>query len=527
MDVISTPRQTTLKAQRLQHLGFSSVYNRLLTVSPLATAALLCVCLTTPAAIGCCWVALVPFGLAVAAPRVPRSTFAAAYLAGLCVHLMGMSWVLDCYRYENRWGPYLFEWFWIGAYGGVLLVLALAVGRVVAQRLRTPMMILLPALWTSFEFVRQELAGWIVGIDFPWLKLGTALIESPRLVQQADLGGELLLTLFVAFINGVLLDLILTIHRHRTLRFAYLLPQAAAAGVAMLFAIGYGQWRLDQETFSEGPTVCLLGEIDLPPILPVERLTGSFPHDTNATPMANLLLWPELAYHHTIVDSDSDPPDVGRQYLEETAQRLQATLLIGCEHQINSARYNSVACVDPQIGLLGCYDKRSLVPGVEDDGGTAYFPGRSVGVYHLSTQQGVYCFGTAICYDLCFSEHFRELRQETEGEGSIDFFVQSGAEGQDRNDVVAYWMLRYARLRAVENRRPLVRNATLGHSALIDGNGTIRRVLPTTPIDSPTWLGAIPLDGRFSLYTVTGDWVGGLSLTTIAVLFVLGGKARG
>ncbi len=515
MDVNTTPRKTTTMAR-----------DRLVAVCPLATAVLLCLCFTTPAAVGCCWVALVPFGLALAAPRIPRATFAAAYLAGLCVHLVGMSWVLDCYRYGNRWGPYLFEWFWIGAYGGVLLVFVLVVGRTVSQRLRVPMMILLPALWVSFEFVRQELAGWIVGIDFPWLKLGTVLIESPRLVQLADLGGEFLLTLLVAFINGTVLDLILAVVSHRGLRLAPLFPKAAVAGVTLMAATGYGQWRLGQNELSEGPNVCLLGEIDLPPILPAERLYGAFPQESDASQRANLLLWPELAYHHPIVETASDSLDVGRRYLEETAQRLQATLVIGCEHQIDSARYNAVACVDPEGNFLGCYDKRSLVPGVEDDRGAAYAPGRSAGVFRLTTPRAVYHFGTAICYDLCFGEHFRKLRQEAGRTHGVDFFVQSGAEGQDRDDVVADWMLRYARLRAVENRRPIVRNATLGHSALIDGNGTLRKVLPTTPIEAPTWFGAIPLDNRFSLYAFAGDWVGGLSLTAIAVLLVLIRRAK-
>ena len=516
MDANATPRKTTATAR-----------DRLVAVCPLVTAVLLCLCLTTPAAVVCCWVALVPFGLSLAARRVPRATFAAAYLAGFAVHLVGMSWVLDCYRYENRWGPYLFEWFWIGVYGGLLLVFTLAVGRTIFQRLRVPMMILLPSLWVSFEIVRQELAGWIVGIDFPWLKLGTALIESPRLVQQADLGGEFLLTLFVAFINGSVLDLSMATYRHRKLRFAHLLPRVTVAGVVILAATGYGEWRLDQIESSEGPNVCLLGEIDLPPILPVERLYENFPQDSDASQRGHLVLWPELAYHHPIVDAASDSPDLGRQYLEETAQRLQATLVIGCEHQIDSARYNAVACVDPEGSFLGCYDKRSLVPGVEDDVGAAYAPGRSAGVFRLSTPQAVYHFGAAICYDLCFSAHFRELRQEAYGTRGVDFFVQSGAEGQDRDDVLADWMLRYARLRAVENRRPLVRNATLGHSALIDGNGTVRKILPTTPIEAPTWFGAIPLDKRFSLYAVAGDWVGGLCLTTLGVLLTLSRPARG
>lgn len=514
MEAIAASRETTGRAEGLQSLGF--VRELLLAVCPLVTAILLSICLTSSRGVACCWVALVPWGLALTARQVPRATCAAAYLAGLVVHLAGMAWLLDCYRYESRWGPYLFEWFWIGSYGGALLACTLLVGRLIRQRLCVPMMLLLPCLWTAFEFVRQELATGMIGIAFPWLKLGTALTHYPRLLQSADLGGEFLLTFFIAFINGAIVDIARPLWRRSERTLPRLAIQTTAVVAVVLAAIGYGQWRLQQHPFTDGPNVCLLGELDLPPILPEERLQVGLAENSVH---ADLLLWPELAYHHPIVDSETDGTAVGRRHLETTARRLHATLVIGCEHMADiddeSARYNSVACVDSQRGLLGCYDKRCLVPSVEADGDTAYQRGESSGVFPVVTSEGVYHFGVAICYDLCFSEHFRQLR----GERQVDFYVQCGAEGQDRNDVVADWMLRYARLRAVESRRPIVRNATLGYSGLIDGNGTVRRVLPATPIERPTWLGTIPVENRGSFYAVVGDWVGGLSLVAITLLF--------
>ena len=513
--------------------------NTLLAACPLLSAALLCVCHTTPAGIGLCWVALIPFGLAMANSRLPRSAYAAAYLAGLSVHLVGMSWVLDCYRYDNLWGPYLFQWFWIGTYGGVLLVIALAVGRWLVRCWTLPFTILLPCLWVAMEFVRHQTAGVVIGIDFPWLKLGMVLVEYPRLLQMADLGGEFLLSFFVSLINGALLDVLLAWSRGKSLPLTRQLSYPAAALALLAAASAYGQWRLSQSTFAEGPTVCLLGELDLPPILPHERLQTAFREQGVAEHLlhADLLVWPELAYHRPIVDEESDTGsvannDIARRHLAQTARSLQATLVIGCEHLVHkmaaSSRYNSLACSDHAEGFQGCYDKRRLVPAAEtspgqQNNGLFYTAGEGVTVFRTTTPGGVYRFGTSICYDLCFSDHFREMRADE----TIDFFVQSGAEGQDRDDVVADRMLRFARLRAVENRRPLVRNVTLGHSVLIDGNGIVRQALPPEPILSPTWFGAIPLDRRSSFYAFAGDWIAHLSGATIALMgLVVSGHER-
>ena len=505
-----------------------------LAAFPLFSGILLCICLTTPRSVGLCWIALIPFGMAMASSKVPRAAYAAAYLAGLAVHLMGMSWVLDCYRYDNLWGPYLLPWFWIGTYGGVLFALTLAVGRFLALRSRIPFTILMPCLWVAMELVRHLAAGVVTGVEFPWLKLGMVLTEYPYLFQVADLGGEFLLTFLVALVNGALLDVARSLFRFRSLSPYRQLFFPLTATALLIFAFGYGQWRLCQLAFTEGPTVCLMGEIDLPPLLPAERLQTAFRQQTSAVQPhhANLLVWPELAYHHKIIDlAEADSPAAdknrARHILTETARRLRTTLVIGCERLVQgprtSQRFNSVACSDHVEGFQGCYDKRFLVPAAETSPRTLsdtllYTPGSGVIVFHTTTPTGVYRFGTSICYDVCFSDHFRDTRQGAE---PIDFFVQSGAEGQDRDHVVADRMLRFARLRAVENRRPLVRNVTLGHSALVDGNGMVRRALPPEPIVSPMWLGPIPLDSRTSVYAVTGDWIAHVAWVTITILVLL------
>jgi len=498
---------------------------------PLASAALLCACLTTEIAASLCYVALMPFAYVLVAPKIPRATYAATYLAGLAIHLVCMSWVLDCYRYENTVGPYAVQWFWIGTWGGALLVGALALGRIITTRWRLPATVLMPLLWVAYEFIRHEMADIATGTGFPWLKLGTALVDSRYLVQIADLGGEYLLSFLVAMINGALVDFAMSLKgKNWRIRLPRRVATAFVSLFVVLLSLMYGYWRVNQSTGPAGPTVVLMGELDLPPLLQPERIRAA-----TGDRHADLLLWPELAYHHAVVEIDRDATvektshhtmtqvsiarnpgeNKARRYLQKSAREQNSTLVIGCERihitKEGYRSYNSLACVDQDGAFQGCYDKINLVPGAEstmrsaelfDAQEFAYSRGDDLGAFRLPTSTASYRFAPAICYDICFGKHFRVMSSP-----SVDFLVQCGAEGQDESGDISWLMLRYARLRAIENRRALVRNVTLGHSALIDGNGKVLESLTTEPIISPTWLGAVPIDNRWSLYAFCGDWV--------------------
>jgi len=526
-----------------------------LSLCPLLTALLLCVCMTVKDYAWVSYLALFPLALVLVAVEVRRSVYASAYLAGLTIHLVGMSWVLECYRYENVIGPYLVQWFWIGSWGGAMLTGMVASGRFIHRRYPLPMTFLLPVLWVSYEFIRHQMAETVTGTGFPWLKLGMAFADTKYVVQIADLGGEYLLSFLAALTAGAVVDLWqwwMCIGRNKSqLKYVFAVTFAT---VCVVSAHGYGAWRTSQSVGGPGLKVGLMGELDLPPLIEERRLQEGFGVEGGLPRNADLLLWPELAYHHAIVESSDytlwEPSSadgflpvnltnnksrgLGQRYLEQSAKELGSTLVIGCErHQLSEAKaltYNSLACVDPLTGYQGCYDKVNLVPGTESamrstesfhGGEFEYNRGDGYRTFSISTENEVHRFAVAICYDLCFGQHFQNPSYSNLTDERPDFLVQSGAEGQDSTDLVAALMLRYARVRAIENRRSLVRNVTLGHSALIDGNGKYHVVLPTTPITSPVWLGAVPIDKRFSLYAYCGDWIAYLScLVTLALALI-------
>jgi len=79
-------------------------------------------------------------------------------------------------------------------------------------------------------------------------------------------------------------------------------------------------------------------------------------------------------------------------------------------------------------------------------------------------------------------------------------------------------LLRMAQLRAIETRRPVIRNTHQGFSGLIDANGRVLDLNDREKLSAPWLLDAVPLDTRMSLYSQTGEW---LSPTCFGVLLIL------
>lgn len=512
-------------------------------VAPVATAGLLALCQFSQFEGAVCWFALAPLAWTLRTDAIDRRAYAAAFVAGLAIHLSGLVWMIDSYRGDALFGPYAIDWFRISCYCGMVFTAMFAVGRWIARRSSAPLAVILPLIWVAFEFAKATIGQWYTGIPFPWLRLGFHVAAGDLLAQAADLGGEYGLSALCAAFNGALADLVFVLGgKNCRPRRRWLV--AAACGAATLPSSAlYGLWRLQPAETAPGPVACLMGEVDLPPLVTADRIesprTAAQP---NAPGRPDLLVWPELAYHRAI-----EQPPVGRlqrvsflltsakserpalpsaiESLQISARELGATLVMGCErrvaHGCQRLRFNSLACVNADGSLQGFYDKINLVPGVEateQAGDAPYQHGESTRIFTVQCDGGEYHFGTAICYDVCFGEHFRSHWQSRR---NVDFFVQLGAEAHDRGDQLRASLLRAARLRAIENRRAVVRNVTAGVSGVIDGNGRLVRGPSGRWVD-PIVVGPIPLDERVSCYRQVGDRPAALCLALTCALAVAG-----
>jgi apolipoprotein N-acyltransferase len=178
--------------------------------------------------------------------------------------------------------------------------------------------------------------------------------------------------------------------------------------------------------------------------------------------------------------------------------------------------YNSALVVGADGARVGRYDKIHLVPFGE------YIPfqhlltfahkltGRVSGfnrgderkVFRLAGQDGkAHRYGVFICYEAVFADEVREF-----AELGAEVLVNISDDGW-YGDTSAPWQhLNIARMRAIENRRWILRDTNTGVTAVIDPYGTVRQSIPRHQVD------ALPAEYGFrddiTFYTAHGDVFG-------------------
>jgi apolipoprotein N-acyltransferase len=197
--------------------------------------------------------------------------------------------------------------------------------------------------------------------------------------------------------------------------------------------------------------------------------------------------------------------------------------------------YNGIFLMEPETGLNPVYyAKKRLVPfgeyvpqpfqGVLETFGATqgcYYPGTFNGIIPIQLREQTYAFGALICYEDMFPTLVRESVQA----GAEILYVATnnvwyGEEGG------AYFHAAHSVLRAVENRRPIIRCGNAGWSGWIDAYGSVRNVL-TDETNSIYFRGSgsftLTMNKQWqsytSVYTRHGDWFVWLSALLAAVAF--------
>lgn len=200
-------------------------------------------------------------------------------------------------------------------------------------------------------------------------------------------------------------------------------------------------------------------------------------------------------------------------------------------HRVNAAGnpfnvYNAAIGFMPD-GELKFYEKAKLVPIVErfpfidllGHWENRWFDWGSLSGYGRGTEMVNFpVAGTSspalVCYDSVFPGWVRE--SVFQGAGFITVVTNDGWWGDTSGHIQHF---DFARLRAIENRRAVVRSANNGISGLIDSRGT---VLARTDYWVQTALALqVPVHEELTFYTRYGDWLGVLSIifTVIAILW--------
>ncbi|MDK1031667.1 MAG: apolipoprotein N-acyltransferase [Planctomycetia bacterium] len=225
-------------------------FRRTRTVVLLALATAVCLTLAFPPAnvSMLALVGLVPLLVAIVRAKTTRAAVLAALLSGLVFFGINCYWLfLVTWIGAIALLPYLAAYFGVFAWGV----------RRIGRSTRWPMTIIVPVLWVSLEYLRSVLLT-----GFPWLYLGHALYADSAVIQMADVTGAYGISFFAAMTSGLIADALtrpLFLRYDGHVKFSRaLLAMTALVAVAWLGALGYGLYRLGQDTIVPGPRVATI-----------------------------------------------------------------------------------------------------------------------------------------------------------------------------------------------------------------------------------------------------------------------------
>jgi len=470
------------------------------------------------------WIALVPLAAAIDRPQARFETFLGVYLGGLLFHLAALDFIRTADGGAGLSGPHALTWLVLGQLGALGCLGVIAVARLLIHGAGWSLIAVLPVTWIAAELFREQAGQVISQLPFPWLKLGYTQAEALTLVQTADLMGVAGVCAVIVVVNALLYRTLRDLGR-RSSAFSAL---ATAAILASCFV--YGRWRLEAGT-SRGPVVALT---------PKHSLAAD--KQTEKSLAVDLNLWSETAISQQLDHTVAQECDLSLK-LARAAADQGAMIVAGCRRLALNTKlpvvYNSAAFFDPLSGYQGAYDKRYLVPWAEFAPWGLYLTpastkgiarGRECPRFNVRSRQTgeTYSCGVAICYDVCFAEHFQRYALESAGTAP-DLFVVPSCESSDATLRAPRMLLDMTRFRAIEMRRAIVRNVEGGYSGIIDSCGRLVSAPQEIDFKEPVVLGAVPIDNRMSFYCRSGEWLppGCAGATLLGVMSPIFRRKRG
>jgi apolipoprotein N-acyltransferase len=444
-------------------------------------------------------------------------------------------------------------------------------------------------VWVAAEYCRYGVFGSFASIlkgshqhDYPggfsWYFLGHSQHDVIELTQVADLTGVYGVCFLVAAVNALLFEILFGRAWIRGVLFRMdlsprqgktsLLIQGVCVAAALLSALGYGTWRLGQDTQVSGPSLALLqGNVDQrikeqamdPKSAEREKARDSlFNHYARLAGAASrervdLIVWPETSFPGGWEEIAPGWPNHDCRLLAESLTDVWKTpMLMGMnatvmEHDHKLRSYNSAILLDVHGKWQGRYDKihrvpfgeyvplRSLVPWLNSlapyDYDYSVSPGQQFTRFELPARKGLSMsrFGVVICYEDTDPAMSRPYLG-SDGKPPVDFLLNNSNDGWFDGTSEHDQHLAICRFRAIECRRSIARAVNMGISAVIDSNGRVLAPTWSQKDDVNRWevqanasglpvsewhnykkvagvlLVNIPIDSRSSFYARWGDW---------------------
>ena len=396
-------------------------------------------------------------------------------------------------------------------------------------------------LWTLYEFLKSS--GFL---GYPWGLIAYPVHGILPLVQFVDITGVWGLCLLMALINAVAaewLDLLLGDRRARPRRVpARVWQTTAAAALLMVAALGYGVAALARPAAPAATLDVVLVQHNANPwqsgddagvLATLQRLSAEGMAAAPAPP--DLVVWSETAVRWPVIAA---PPAAAADPVVPAALTgLPVPLLTGVPWVVSEgplAAMNASVLAAPGGAVLGHYGKQHLVPFAEsvpfwevpavrrlfsDVIGlqATWVAGAAATIFELPLRDGsALRFATPICFEDAFPYLNRRFVR-----AGADMLINLTNDAWSQTVSAETQHFVAARLRAVENRRVLIRATNGGVTAAVDPWG---RVIAAAPLFTEAALRIeVPVyrPAADTVYTRFGDYLPALLAALLAVLFVI------
>jgi apolipoprotein N-acyltransferase len=376
-----------------------------------------------------------------------------------------------------------------------------------------------PVLWVGLDVVRGHL---LTGM--PWMDLGYGLYRQPLLIQAADLGGHHLITFCIVMINALLFWLIDRIRtpdappsRHHYGQAVIVLLGLCCVGVYSV--LRYQQVASEMTATEKAAVVAVQGNISQsekwsPDVKAktIDQYLALSRASVTKMNRTDLLIWPETALPFY------PPREPLMNRIRDFVREKRVHLLTGSPYFTVTpkrkkpvAYYNSALLFNPSGRLEARYNKQHLVPFGE------YIPLRTYLWFLKPLVELIGDFTPGDSFEpleadrikagvlICFESIFPEIaRRETMAGANLLVNLTNDAWYGRSSAPYHSWAMTV--MRAVENRRSLVRAANTGISGFVEPTGIIRKQ-----------------SSLFTAEAVTAD----VELTTMQTIFTCGGHLFG
>jgi apolipoprotein N-acyltransferase len=470
------------------------------------------------------WICLLPMFLIILEEK-PAGSFVFGWIAGLVFYGILLYWIPAVPAHYGGLSDflsflvYLILILFLGLFWAVFAFLSTVLRRAFPRLI----FILIPFLWVSLEYaITHFLTG------FPWGLLGSSQTKNLYLIQTASLTG----VYGISFVLVLFQSLFLASVKLR-MRSPFFL---ALAFVFLVHTAGY--LTVGDIPSGGGPPfkgAVIQGNVssdifwDTYDTRDIYRLFERHMKLTRqaASAGARIIFWPEFSVPLCLSCPAPLYQDLGER-LKSFVRESQVSLLVGSNETAHSKDggeiyyYNTAVQINPDLSQ-SLYHKNHLVPFGEYTPYKRIFsfiqkitnsvgeltPGHTL---RLHSWDGL-DYGSPICYEIIFPNLVRKFAAR-----GASFLVTITNDAWFGSSAAPRQHFSIAILRAVENRRYLLRAATTGISGVIDPYG---RIVARTELNTEAALTEtiFPIQTA-TLYTLWGDWFP-LSALTISALFLI------